>query len=64
MEPRTVERPYGAFHEPLNGPDVDAVFRRVFGERTRVTSAVELGAGMYNSTRHTVRRAFVKALAR
>lgn len=47
---RPLSRGEGAFQQPLTADEVRAVMRRVFGAGCQVMSAVELGAGMYNST--------------
>jgi aminoglycoside phosphotransferase (APT) family kinase protein len=47
---QVIERAPDAAQRPLTPAQVDAIFRRAFGERTRVASAVELGDGTYNTT--------------
>jgi len=48
VEFRPVERPPGAFQEPVGAEQIQAMCHRAFG--ARATSAIELGLGAYNST--------------
>lgn len=50
MEFHPVERAANAFQQPVTPDEIEAMCRRVFGSRTQVMSAVELGNGMYNNT--------------
>ncbi|WP_084959604.1 phosphotransferase family protein [Thermoactinospora rubra] len=50
MEFRPIERPPGAFQQPVTEPQLVEMCRRAFGQRTGVVSAVELGNGLYNTT--------------
>jgi aminoglycoside phosphotransferase (APT) family kinase protein len=50
MELSAAERSAGAFQTPVDEAVIEAVCERAFGPRTRVTSAVELKGGMYNTT--------------
>ncbi|WP_255205085.1 phosphotransferase family protein [Actinomadura sp. BRA 177] len=50
LDYRPLARGEGAFQQPLTADEVRAVMQRVFGVGCQVMSAVELGAGMYNST--------------
>ncbi|WP_207938634.1 phosphotransferase family protein [Actinomadura darangshiensis] len=50
LDYRPLARDEGAFQRPLTVDEVRAVIWRVFGPGCQVMSAVELGAGMYNST--------------
>lgn len=50
MRFQVVERAAGSSQRPLTPAQVDAIYRRAFGEHARVASAVELGDGMYNTT--------------
>jgi aminoglycoside phosphotransferase (APT) family kinase protein len=50
MKYRPIERTVGAFQQPPTEHDVQAMATRIFGTGTRITSAVELADGMYNST--------------
>ncbi|MEU6714445.1 aminoglycoside phosphotransferase family protein [Nonomuraea sp. NPDC046802] len=45
-----IDRPPHAFQQPVTAGQIQAVCHRVFGADARVSSAVELGLGMYNST--------------
>ncbi|HET6504538.1 MAG TPA: aminoglycoside phosphotransferase family protein [Amycolatopsis sp.] len=50
MEFRIVERPAGAFQEPVRAEHVVEMCRRAFGAATEVVSAIELDGGRYNTT--------------
>ncbi|GAA2581037.1 hypothetical protein GCM10010399_08500 [Dactylosporangium fulvum] len=50
MEFQSIERAPEAFQQPIAEEDITAICRRVFGAHVQVSSAVELGAGMYNNT--------------
>ena len=50
MEVVPVERPPGAFQQPLSPAEIAAVCRRGLGEQVRVLRAVELGLGTFNTT--------------
>ena len=50
MHVESVERPAGAYQQPLSGAQLAAVVRRAFGDGTELAAAVELGDGTYNST--------------
>ncbi|MEV4042805.1 aminoglycoside phosphotransferase family protein [Streptomyces sp. NPDC049744] len=49
MDFQPVERSTGAFQQPLTAREIEEVSRRAFGPSAVVTSAVELGTGMYNN---------------
>jgi hypothetical protein len=49
MDFQPVERSPEAFQKSLTAHEIAAVCRRAFGSATVLTSAVELGAGMYNN---------------
>ncbi|MEU9214520.1 aminoglycoside phosphotransferase family protein [Streptomyces sp. NPDC048415] len=48
MEFKPINRAPGTFQQSVTADDIQQVFLRVFGTGSRVDSAVELGAGMYN----------------
>lgn len=50
MDFRPIPRDLDAFQQPVTAEDIEAISLRAFGPSVRVTSAVELGGGMYNST--------------
>ncbi|PWJ05072.1 hypothetical protein DKG34_25050 [Streptomyces sp. NWU49] len=50
MDFRPIPRETDAFQQPVTAEDIQAMCRRAFGATVRVTSAVELGGGMYNTT--------------
>ncbi|ONI92789.1 aminoglycoside phosphotransferase [Saccharothrix sp. ALI-22-I] len=50
MEFRQIERSVDAFQQSVTSGQIEAMCRRAFGSNTCVTSAVELGNGMYNNT--------------
>ncbi|MFI5608261.1 phosphotransferase family protein [Amycolatopsis sp. NPDC051903] len=50
MDFRPLERPAGAFQQPLTPEQIEAVAARAFGPGTEVVSAAELGWGGYNTT--------------
>ncbi|MEU7184099.1 MULTISPECIES: phosphotransferase family protein [Streptomyces] len=54
MEFRPIERASQAFQQSVSAEEIQAVCRRVFGADVLVVSAVELGAGMYNSVYRVV----------
>jgi len=49
MDFQPVERSTEAFQQPLTAREIEGVCRRAFGPSAVVTSAVELGTGMYNN---------------
>lgn len=50
MEFRPITRAPGAFQQSVAPEEIEAICRRAFGTDTKVTSATELGTGMYNTT--------------
>ncbi|MEU1273578.1 aminoglycoside phosphotransferase family protein [Streptomyces sp. NPDC005799] len=50
MEFRPIPRASEAFQQPVTAEDIETITLRAFGRTVRVTSAVELGGGMYNNT--------------
>ncbi|MGW2826405.1 phosphotransferase family protein [Streptomyces sp. NPDC001443] len=50
MDFRPIPRAPEAFQQPVTAEDIEAIALRAFGRGVRVTSAVELGGGMYNNT--------------
>ncbi|MFC0057795.1 phosphotransferase family protein [Streptomyces actinomycinicus] len=50
MEFRSISREPSAFQQPVADVDIPEICGRAFGAGVRVTSAVELGGGMYNTT--------------
>ncbi|MBK3643024.1 phosphotransferase [Streptomyces sp. MBT33] len=50
MDFRTITREPHAFQQPVTAEDIQAIGRRVYGDAARITSAEELGGGMYNTT--------------
>ncbi|MFC4113400.1 phosphotransferase family protein [Nonomuraea zeae] len=50
MDFQPIERPAHAFQQPVTAAQLQAVCHRVFGPGGRVSSATELGLGMYNTT--------------
>lgn len=50
MDFRSIPRDPHAFQQPVTAEDIQRIGRRAFGSTARVTSAVELGGGMYNTT--------------
>jgi aminoglycoside phosphotransferase (APT) family kinase protein len=50
MDFRPIPRDPHAFQQPVTAEDIQAIGQRAFGDAARVTSAVELGGGMYNTT--------------
>ncbi|SDH08179.1 phosphotransferase family protein [Nonomuraea jiangxiensis] len=50
MDFQPIERPPNAFQQSVTPEQIQAVCHRVFGPGARVSSAVELGLGMYNTT--------------
>ncbi|MFI2415673.1 phosphotransferase family protein [Streptomyces sp. NPDC018947] len=50
MDFRSISRDPHAFQQPVTPEDIEAIGRRAFGSAAQVTSAVELGGGMYNTT--------------
>lgn len=50
MRFQAIERAADSAQRPLTPAQVDAIYRRAFGEHVRVAAAVELGDGMYNTT--------------
>ncbi|MGW2892647.1 phosphotransferase family protein [Streptomyces griseoruber] len=50
MDFRPIPRAPEAFQQPVTAEDIEAIALRAFGRTVRVTSAVELGGGMYNNT--------------
>lgn len=49
MDFQPVERSSGAFQQPLTAREIEGICHRAFGPSAVVTSAVELGTGMYNN---------------
>ncbi|MGW7362663.1 phosphotransferase family protein [Streptomyces sp. NPDC054841] len=49
MEFRPIKRAAGTFQQSASADEIQQVVRLVFGRDARVTSAVELGVGMYNN---------------
>jgi aminoglycoside phosphotransferase (APT) family kinase protein len=52
VEFRPIERTDDAFQQSVTAEAIEAMCRRAFGSSVRVSSAVELGNGMYNNTYH------------
>ncbi|MER6376908.1 aminoglycoside phosphotransferase family protein [Streptomyces mirabilis] len=50
MDFRPVPRDPEAFQQSVTAEDIHAIALRAFGRSVRITSAVELGGGMYNTT--------------
>jgi aminoglycoside phosphotransferase (APT) family kinase protein len=50
MDFRPIPRDSHAFQQSVTAAEIEAIARRAFGSRIRVTSAVELAGGMYNNT--------------
>jgi aminoglycoside phosphotransferase (APT) family kinase protein len=50
MDFRPTPRKPDAFQQSVTADDIQAMCRRAFGTTVHVTSAVELGGGMYNNT--------------
>lgn len=50
MDFRSIPRDLHAFQQPVTAEDIQAIAVRAFGRGVRITSAVELGGGMYNTT--------------
>ncbi|WP_432159019.1 phosphotransferase family protein [Streptomyces sp. bgisy153] len=50
MDFRTITREPHAFQQPVTAEEIQAIGRRVYGDAARITSAEELGGGMYNTT--------------
>lgn len=50
MEFRSISRKSSAFQQPVSAVEIREICARAFGAGIRVTSAVELGGGMYNTT--------------
>ncbi|MFG2440803.1 phosphotransferase family protein [Streptomyces sp. NPDC048508] len=50
MDYQPIPRVPGAFQQPVSEAAIEAISRRAFGDGARVTAAVELGGGMYNTT--------------
>ncbi|OQD57530.1 aminoglycoside phosphotransferase [Streptomyces phaeoluteigriseus] len=50
MDFRPIPREPDAFQQSVTADDIQAMCRRAFGSTVQVTSAVELGGGMYNTT--------------
>ncbi len=50
VQVHSVQRTPGAFQQGISGEDIEAMCRRAFGADARVTRAVELGVGTFNST--------------
>ncbi|MFI9730943.1 hypothetical protein [Streptomyces sp. NPDC052092] len=50
MDFRPVTRARGAFQQSVTSEEIETICRRAFGTNTKVTSATELGTGMYNTT--------------
>ncbi|MER5385945.1 hypothetical protein ABT040_37820 [Streptomyces sp. NPDC002688] len=47
---RSIPRDLHAFQQPVTAGDIQRIGQRAFGNAARVTSAIELGGGMYNTT--------------
>lgn len=50
MEFSAIERDAAAFQRSITEGQINAIFSRVFGAQSVITSVVELGLGMYNNT--------------
>ncbi|WP_330335870.1 hypothetical protein [Streptomyces sp. NBC_00557] len=50
MDFRSIPRDPHALQQPVTAEDIQAIGQRVFGAAARITAAVELGGGMYNTT--------------
>lgn len=50
MDYQPIPRTPDAFQQPVAPEEIAAICRRTFGSGTQVTTAVELGGGMYNTT--------------
>ncbi|MER6030653.1 hypothetical protein [Streptomyces sp. NPDC001851] len=50
MDFRPVTRARGAFQQSVTPEEIETICRRAFGTNTKVTSATELGTGMYKTT--------------
>ncbi|MFF7358984.1 MULTISPECIES: hypothetical protein [Streptomyces] len=50
MDFRSIPRDRHASQQPATAEDIQAIGQRAFEDAARVTSAVELGGGMYNTT--------------
>ena len=50
MEFRSISRESSTFPQPVADVEIQEICARAFGAGVRVTSAVELGGGMYNTT--------------
>lgn len=50
MDFRPVTRARGAFQQSVTPEEIEAICHRAFGTNIKVTSATELGTGMYNTT--------------
>ncbi|MFE5084438.1 phosphotransferase family protein [Streptomyces mirabilis] len=50
MDFRSIPRDPHAFQQPVTPEDIQAIGQRAFGDEVQVTSAGELGGGMYNTT--------------
>lgn len=50
MEFRSLSRESSAFQQPVSDVGIQAICARCFGADVRLTSAVELGGGVYNTT--------------
>ena len=50
MDFESIPRAHDAFQRPVTAEDLEAIGRRAFGNTVRITAAVELGGGMYNTT--------------
>jgi aminoglycoside phosphotransferase (APT) family kinase protein len=50
VEFRSISRESSAFQQPVSPADIQEICGRAFGAGVQVTSAVELGGGMYNTT--------------
>lgn len=50
MDYQPIPRPPDAFQQPVTPEEIEVICRRTFGSGTQVTTAAELGGGMYNTT--------------
>ena len=50
MEYTIIERPTGAFQQPIAREHLIAMCQRAFGEQVQIESVKELNGGLYNNT--------------
>lgn len=50
MDCEPISRAPDAFQQPVPTAAIETIYRRTFGSNTQVTTAIELGGGMYNNT--------------